>query len=318
MPSRKPNNQLTSVSIIGAGRLGSALAIALDSRGYLIEALVARRLSHARKAARSISGKPSCLSDDRLSELPHSDLIVIATPDDAIGVVAARLAGKSASPAPPGRNSSAGKQRERTVLHTSGALSSTILEPLAKIGFHTGSLHPLVSISDSRSGAHSLSSAFFCLEGDAPSMKVARRIVKDLGARSFSVEARHKALYHAAAVMSSGHVTALLDVTIEMLTQCGLSKATAKRVLLPLLESTWKNLTTSDPAEALTGTFARGDEATVEKHLAALGAARNSDALSAYQLLGKRSLKLLARNGADPALIKRIDAMLSKRSRKVE
>src|SRR6185295_17562910 len=97
MSSRKPNSQLTSVSIIGAGRLGSALAIALDSRGYLIEALVARRLSHARKAARAISGKPSCLSDDRLSELPHSDLILIATPDDAIGVVAARLADKSVS-----------------------------------------------------------------------------------------------------------------------------------------------------------------------------------------------------------------------------
>lgn len=302
--------------------MGSALAIALDSRGYLIEALVARRLSHARKAARSIAGTPSCLSDDRLSELPHSDLILIATPDDAIGVVAARLADKSVSSAVGCRYSSVGRverrQRDRTVLHTSGALSSAILEPLAKIGFHTGSLHPLVSISDSQSGAESLSSAFFCLEGDLPSMKVARRIVKDLGARSFSVESHHKALYHAAAVMSSGHVTALFDVTIEMLTQCGLSKATAKRVLLPLLESTWKNLTTSDPSEALTGTFARGDEATVEKHLAALRSAKNSDALSAYQLLGKRSLKLIARNGADPASIKRIDAMLSKRSRKVE
>jgi len=301
----------TTVSIIGAGRLGTALAIALDKRGYVLEALVARRVSHARAASRLLSRKPSCLSADRLARLPNSQLTLIATPDDAIEAVAAKLAEQSA-PAAAKREAGAGDRRKRTVLHTSGALSSAILASLAAAGFQTGSLHPLVSISDARSGAESLSSAFICLEGDQAAMKVAKRIVKDLGARSFSVESSHKALYHAAAVMSSGHVTALFDVAIQMLIECGLSEANARRVLLPLLESTWKNLITSDPSGALTGTFARGDEATVRKHLAALSAAQDADALSAYQLLGKRSLKLLAQLGGDPTLIKRISALLTK------
>jgi predicted short-subunit dehydrogenase-like oxidoreductase (DUF2520 family) len=279
-----------------------------------VQALVARQRSHARKAARLLSGSPACFGEDSLLELPDSDLTLIATPDDAIGVVAHRLAEQSALTGKVGGHRSSGP----TVLHTSGALSSTILEPLALAGFHVGSLHPLVSISDSRAGAKALSTAFFCLEGDTQSMKVAKRIVKDLGARSFAVESHHKALYHAAAVMSSGHVTALLDVTIELLTQGGLAHATAKKVLLPLLESTWKNLTTSDPAEALTGTFARGDEATVEKHLAALRSANNADALAAYQLLGKRSLRLLAQKGGDPAVIKRIKALLNNQTRRTQ
>jgi len=290
-----------TVSIIGAGRLGTALAIALDSCGYRIEALVARRPGHARKASKLISGNCQSLSEDQLEKLPDSALFLIATPDDAISGVATSLAkAKSSNP-------------QRTVLHTSGALSSEVLEPLAARGFHTGSLHPLVSISDPKQGAGALGSAFFCVEGDKGALKVAKQIVKDLGARSFSIESHQKALYHAAAVMSSGHITALFDVTIEMLTQCGLDQATAQKVLLPLLESTWRNLTSSAPFEALTGTYARGDAETVKRHLAALAATDNAETLAAYKLLGRRSLKLLAQNGGDLAVIKRIAGMLNQR-----
>ena len=291
------------VSIIGAGRLGTALALALTSRGYGIRALVARRLSHARKALQMISGAGMALAENQLAELPASELILIATPDDVIGSVAAKLAtaSKVARELP---------KHSRTVLHTSGALSSIVLKPLADIGFHTGSLHPLVSINEPRAGSASLGTAFYCLEGDRAAMRVARSIVKDLGGRSFSIESDSKALYHAAAVMASGHTTALFDVAVEMLTKCGLTEANSRRVLLPLLESTWRNLATSNPAQALTGTFARGDEATVHKHLTALTLARQVDALAIYRLLGQRSLRLLAKNGADPKLIQRIDKML--------
>ena len=234
-----------------------------------------------------------------MDSLPASELILIATPDDAIASVAIKLAGSRVL-----------TKSNRTVLHTSGALSSEILQPLKNIGFQTGSLHPLISVSEPRAGATALGEAFYCLEGEPSAIRVARRIVRDLGGRSFSIESRHKALYHAAAVMSSGHVTAVFDIAIEMLKHCGLPESNARRVLLPLLESTWKNLVTSDPANALTGTFARGDEATVAKHLAALDSARLNDALAAYRLLGERSLKLAEEKGADPGVIKRIDKML--------
>jgi predicted short-subunit dehydrogenase-like oxidoreductase (DUF2520 family) len=75
-----------------------------------------------------------------------------------------------------------------------------------------------------------------------------------------------------------------------MLMQCGLSRKTARSILLPLLASTVHNLETKDTAAALTGTFARGDIETVKRHLKALKI--NKDALQLYRLLGKRSLKL--------------------------
>jgi predicted short-subunit dehydrogenase-like oxidoreductase (DUF2520 family) len=301
--AKRRKDRLT-VSVVGAGRLGTALAMALASCGYRLEAVVARRLTRARRAASLFTKQPKALSHAQLNKLPNSELILIATPDDAITTTVDRLA-DSQKGGPPGR----------TVLHTSGALSSKVLSPLAKVGFHTGSLHPLVSVSDPVSGARNLRDAFYCLEGDPAALRVARLLVRDLGGHSFSIDAGNKALYHAAAVMASGHMVALFDIASELLARCGLDLKSARRVLMPLVESTVRNLLSSDPARALTGTFARGDLATVQRHLEALGANGLRDALRAYELLGHRSLEVAKRNGVDAAMVKKIGNALDQATR---
>jgi len=123
--------------------------------------------------------------------LPASTLILVATPDDVINSVARKLA-----------KSQKGKAAGRTVLHTSGALSQKRwATPRCWFSYRLNA--PAGSISDSRSGARS-SGRLLCLEGDDEAMRVARRIVRDLGGRSFMIDSTKKALYHAAAVMSSG------------------------------------------------------------------------------------------------------------------
>jgi predicted short-subunit dehydrogenase-like oxidoreductase (DUF2520 family) len=241
------------------------------------------------------------LPESQLANLPASQLILIATPDDVVSAVAGKLA-----------KTQKGMRGGRTVLHTSGALSSEVLRPLGDIGLHLGSMHPLISVSDPGSGATKLPGAFFCLEGDQVAKRVAHSVVRDLDGHGFSIEAADKALYHAAAVMASGHMTALFDIALEMLARCGLSERRARQVLSPLVASAVANLASQEPAQALTGTFARGDVATVARHLAALSAADLADALSAYRLLGKRSLKLATKNGVDPAVLKKITNLLDR------
>ena len=283
-----------TVSIVGSGRLGTALAKALSEAHYEIEALVARQIAHARRAAALLGSPKIALSEKELSTLPASKIILITTPDGEILKTAERIAGLGTAP------------RGRTVLHTSGALAaSEVLAPLAVAGFATGSLHPLVSISEPRTGAAKLHGAFYCVEGDPAASRVARSIVKDLQGHSFQIASNSKPLYHAAAVMASGHVTALISVATEMLVQCGLDEKTARRVLLPLLESTVANLTVAEPATALTGTFARGDLITVGRHLQALSNRRLTEALAAYKLLGRHSLEL-AKNKIDAETRKQI------------
>ncbi|MEP6922635.1 MAG: Rossmann-like and DUF2520 domain-containing protein [bacterium] len=292
--------QKSAVTVIGSGRLGTALARALALSGYPIEAVVVRHSSNAGRSARLVGSNTKGLSASELHLLSRTNITIIATPDGEIAGVARRLAELQKDVA-----------KGRTVLHTSGALSSdSVLSPLAVVGFHVGSLHPLVSVSDPRTGAENLRGAFYCVEGDPVARSIARAIVQDLGGHSFEIDSTSKPLYHAAAVMASGHLVALFQLATEMLEVCGLTPKIARRVLLPLVESTVKNLSTTEPAQALTGTFARGDLATVKKHLQALSTNDLDQALAVYKVLGDRSLELARANGVNPRLLKRIGQTL--------
>jgi predicted short-subunit dehydrogenase-like oxidoreductase (DUF2520 family) len=298
-----------SVAIIGAGRLGRALAIALAESGYTVRALVARRASEAKKAAVMVPRNKEpvqALGAKELAKLAPTDLTLISTPDDAIEETAQKLAALEHNRG----DLKPGKTRGRIALHTSGALSSVVLAPLAEAGFHTGSLHPLVSVSDPRSGAKDLRGAFYCVEGDKVATRVARRIVEDFGGKSFSIAPESKALYHAAALTAAGHLTALIDLAMEMLVSCGLSRQAGQDVLMPLVESAVNNLKDSPPENALTGTFARGDVATVERHLEALSGNKQAEALMVYKLLGLRSLQLAGKKGIDERVRQKIRKLL--------
>ena len=297
----------TTVAIVGAGRLGSALALALDSCGYQVLALVSRSRARARRAARSLKhARPLPLSADELDRLPDTDLLIIATPDDQIEAVAARVSGT------PGGDRPDARRRPRVALHASGALSSRALAPLRARGFAVGSLHPLVSVSDPKTALESLRGAFYCVEGDAAATRLARRIVRALGGRSFSIDARDKALYHASAVLAAGHAVALFDLATQSLVACGLTRERARAVLLPLARSAVANLAASRTnAAALTGPFARADAETVRRNLSAFDARGLRGVKAVYELLGLASLDLAEEAGGDPASLAEIARALA-------
>ena len=277
MPAAK-RKEKSGVSIIGTGRLGTTLAVALAAKGYSIRSLVARKVQNARKAARLLDADVQVLAANELRTLIRADLFLITVPDDQIAGVAHELSEIKAD-------------QKRTVLHTSGALSSDVLDPLRKKGWHTGSIHPLMSVSAAHETA--LRGAFWSVEGDRTALRLGKEIVRDLEGKSFSIRSEDKPLYHAAEVMVSGNVVALFDVALEMLGECGLDRKTARAVLLPLIVSSVRNLENKTPEESLTGTFSRGDVETVKRHLAAI---RNPEVKSLYRILGERSLKMAGLN----------------------
>lgn len=287
---------MRKISIIGAGRLGGALAIALAKCGYQIENLVARETANARKIVEFINPPPEILSTAQISKI-SSDVILIATQDFEIVNAANQLAEKL--------------KNNPFVFHTSGALSSAVLQKLQNAGCRIGSLHPLVSISDSILGAGRFAGAYFCIEGEAESVALAERIVSNLKGKSFRVSTEYKTLYHAAAVTASGHLVALIDVAIEMLNKSGLQNAAAHEIFLPLIKSTVENLVTQTTAEALTGTFARADVAGFENHLQILRRTVSDETLEIYLLLAARSVLLAERQGANAERLAEIRGKLS-------
>ncbi|MEO5859255.1 MAG: Rossmann-like and DUF2520 domain-containing protein [Pyrinomonadaceae bacterium] len=264
---------MQSVSILGIGRAGGALAIALDRAGVPIKQLIYR--SEQSVGSRYDLAKLVSIED---TEAIRSDVLIIATADQDIRSTAEGLVGFAELPA--------------VSLHLSGSLDSAELSSLRSKGVAVGSMHPLVSISDAELGSERFVGAYFCVEGDPAAVKAANSLVEELGGDHFSIQTELKPLYHASAVMASGNVTALFDAAIEMLSECGLTKEHAHRILFPLLQSAVSNLANRSTGHAITGPFVRGDVAALGRHLNAFNGVVSDDVRSIYLDLAERSVRL--------------------------
>jgi predicted short-subunit dehydrogenase-like oxidoreductase (DUF2520 family) len=273
---------MNTVTIIGVGRVGGALALALASHGYVVNQLVVRDDTTAERVASKINPPPRIVTIGDIGRI-DDQLVLIATQDGEIANVASNLA--------------AHIQTGTDVIHVSGSLSSTVLDPLRKRGASVGSLHPLISVSDAELGQQRLAGAMFCVEGDEGAVLAAKNIVDALGGECFSIDTEFKSLYHAAAVTACGHMVALIDVSVEMLNKCGVDESAAQRMLLPLIRSTIENVSGQTLSNALTGPFARGDSDTIGVHLASIEKNVDEDIREIYLVLAARSLRLAAQRG---------------------
>jgi len=281
---------MLDISIVGAGRMGCALALALDQAGHYINRIVFRTTPPPDEFLSRFIRTPDVISINEIEAI-GTEVVFICTQDSEISSAAIQL--ETLIKGPP------------TVFITSGALSSESVTNLRNGGSKTGSIHPLVSVSDPVLGAERLKGAFFCIEGDPEAVDLAESIVLSLGASSFRIPPDKKPLYHAAAVTSSGHLVALIDIAIGMLKECGIDGRQGKKILLPLIESTIENLKSQTLERSLTGTFARGDVNTFESHLMALRKTGDEEVTRTYLDLALRSLEIAERlNGSRESLVK--------------
>jgi predicted short-subunit dehydrogenase-like oxidoreductase (DUF2520 family) len=170
------------------------------------------------------------------------DLLVIATPDDRIREVA-----RAVEPVP-----------STVVAHLAGALGLRALAPHRR----RAAVHPLVALPTPDLGARRLVGAWFAVAGDP----VVHDVVRALRGRSFKVVDADRPVYHAAAVIASNHLVALLG-QVERLSD---AVAVPFEAYVDLARATLDNVAALGPAAGLTGPAARGDEATIRRHLRAL------------------------------------------------
>ena len=270
---------MKTVTIVGVGKAGGALAIALSRAGYKVEKLAHRNSELARKIRRKEIPTASLAKWPTVGAI-SSNIVVIAVADPEITAVSHGLEGIL--------------NKGQIVLHTSGSLTSGELSNLAHVGCETGSIHPLLSISDPFLSADQFQNAYFCVEGSGKAVTVARRMVRALRGRSFTIDPSKKGLYHASAVAAAGHATALFDVAVEMLSKCGVTRNDAETILHPLLSSAVRNLERQPTEDALTGSFARLDIAAFERHLSSFGPLP-ATAVEVYFALAERSLEIVER-----------------------
>lgn len=276
------------VGIVGPGRAGLGLALALRRARV-------RVLGVHGRTARPVPPGLKLTAGGVPPWLAAAGVVVLAVPDDALpGCVADLARGGGLAPG-------------TVVLHLSGALTSELLAPLAGPGAHAGSMHPLVAFGpDPAVVPGQLKGATFALEGDVEAVGVADAIVRRLGGVPATVAPELKPLYHAGAVLASNYLVGLVASAARLLERAGLARADAVAALAPLLRATVANLEAAGPAGALTGPIARGDVATVRRHLTALP---HADA-ELYRALGRETLKLAREAGLDAGKAERMEALL--------
>jgi predicted short-subunit dehydrogenase-like oxidoreductase (DUF2520 family) len=186
-----------------------------------------------------------------------SRIILITTPDDSIAGVVRELLRIGAE-----------ELRGKIVMHTSGALSAAVLQPLRKYGASTGSMHPLQSFSGVAVPA--LDGKMFAIEGDQLAVRRARQIVRALGGFPVQIDGRSKPLYHAAAAFAAGHVLAIEEASVQLLMLAGMKRSEAVRALLQLTRQVLDNFERLGPSAAWTGPLARGDFGVVATHMSAM------------------------------------------------
>ena len=278
-----------TLSIVGAGRVGKALGRYLHDLGWHVGVVVTRSIPTAREAVRAIGGGQATVGLTR--QVLASDVVLMATPDSVIADVAAELAHL-------GGNEWHGK----VVLHTSGALDSSALRALADAGAATGAMHPMQTFSGQ--SVPDLAGCVFGIDGNLAALKVARKMIRQMGGVAVRLSGPNKAAYHAAGAFASVYVLALMEAATRLLMAQGFKRRQAMRALLPLTRQTLDNFESVGLLAAWTGPLARGDFSTIEQHVKAL-ADFEPEYLEAYKALSRLTAVVLA---AQPgAMMKQLD-----------
>ncbi len=267
-----------AIGLIGPGRAGVGLALALAQAGYTI------RL-HGRNK-KTIPAPLTLTVGDGTKPPPwigETPIVILAVRDDAIQPLAQSLATSRAI------------NERQIVLHLSGVQGQEALGALVGSRAALGSLHPLQTIVEPEETPERLKGAWAAVEGMARAVEAGEQLARDLGMRPFRIATKAKAIYHAGAVFASNYLVVVEAVAQRLLRHAGLSDADAWAALRPLVEGTFENLTRYEPREALTGPVVRGDTATIGRHLAAL----TLDDAKLYRALGRAALELAQKQGMD-------------------
>jgi len=269
---------MVKIGIIGAGTVGSVLAIKLAENGHHVVAVSSRTRCSAENLAQKLKGCRAVESNQKVADI--ADIVFITTPDSVIPDIAAQLQW----------------HRGQSVVHCSGADSTESLEPARQTGANTGVFHPLQTFASVKQALSNLPGSTFAIEAQEPLLSTLKEMAKTLECQWIELKAGDKVIYHAAAVIASNYLVTLVKLADDLWQTFGIPREQATRALLPLLKGTLNNIENVGIPQSLTGPIARGDTGTVKKHLAALQK-EAPDVLSTYCELGLQTIPMAQAKG---------------------
>jgi predicted short-subunit dehydrogenase-like oxidoreductase (DUF2520 family) len=270
------------VAVVGAGRVGTAVAVLLREAGHRIVAVSGRRETGPR-AERYLAG---VAVTDAASAARAGELVLLGVPDDAIAEVAERLATDGAL------------HEGQWVAHLAGASGLDELAAVRAVGARALAIHPLQTLPDVEGALERIPDCAIAVSAhDEEGYALGERLAKDLRGKPFRLPDEQRPLYHAAAVFASNYLVATVGLGEDLFAAAGLPDPAGAAV--PLVRATVDNLARLGPELALTGPAVRGDAGTVAKNLDALQRSA-PQAVPAYVQMARVALDLGTRSGRLP------------------
>lgn len=235
---------MARIVLVGSGRVAWHLGKRLKDKGLPVSQVLSRNPEHAQALGEALqtawSGKWSDV-------LPEADWLLLAVRDDAIGEVAAQLAGLV-----PGA----------LATHTSGATPAAVLAPHFK---RYGVFYPLQTFSLERKPVWS--KIPFCVDAStAQDISFLEKTASKIGHRVYRVDDAQRAQLHVAAVFANNFANHCFAIAEKILRE----KDLPFELLHPLMEETLAKALQNSPADVQTGPAARGDAETMKRHLVLL------------------------------------------------
>jgi predicted short-subunit dehydrogenase-like oxidoreductase (DUF2520 family) len=256
------------VGVVGAGRVGTALAVALRRAGHTIAAASAVSEASRSRVERFLPGTPVLQPGDVVAA---ADLVLLTVPDDALGALVRGLAATGVPVA------------GRMLAHASGRHGLAVLQPVADLGALPLALHPVMTFTGRPDDADRLAGICFGVTAPEVLRPAAEVLVMEMGGEPVFIAEADRSLYHAALAGAANHLVTQVAQASDLLRRAGVAQPA--RMLAPLLSTALDNALRLGDA-ALTGPVARGDAETVAGHLDALRATA-PEALPAYLALAR-------------------------------
>jgi predicted short-subunit dehydrogenase-like oxidoreductase (DUF2520 family) len=271
------------VAVIGAGRLGTAVAVLLARAGHRIVAVSGRGETRGRASLHL----PDVPCREPADAAAVAELVIVGTPDDVIAPTVEALA--AAASLGPGR----------WVCHLSGSLGLGALVAARDVGARVLAIHPLQTFPDVAAALDRLPGCPVAVTAeDEEGYLLGERLADDLGADPFRLADELRPLYHAAAVFASNYVVTASAIAESLFAAAGVPDPA--RAMAPLQRASREHVERLGPAHALTGPAVRGDAGTVRRNLEALER-HAPDLVPAYVAMATATLDLAERSGRLPA-----------------
>ncbi len=256
------------VGIVSAGRVGTALGMALERADHVVVACSAISTTSLRLAERRLPDTPVLPVPEVAAQ---AELLLLTVPDAELPGLVGGLAATGAV------------RRGTIVAHTSGANGVSVLNPLSQQGCVPLAIHPAMTFTGGDEDVARLSDACFGITAaDEIGYAIAQSLVLEIGGEPFRVDEQARTLYHAALAHGSNHIVTVMADALSALRAALAGEVLlgqepvgdapgglAERIVGPLARAALENTLQRGQA-ALTGPVARGDAAAVAAHLVAL------------------------------------------------